>query len=279
MTKFFVSLLALVLVAVAGSPANARTAVFIGVYDTRDPRIGDGAVAARAKLDGLFEDTQERLRQQGWTIAEYEFYDERFNIADLRPVVNSLTTLGPDDALIFYYVGHGQDDPADELPMLRIRDRVNGTQLYPGARLLANLSVNAGFILIVLDACNTDSLQRATNYPPPVTMGSTFNSNFATLIGNFRGQIVVASASEREVSWMVPQGSLFLLENFIPFTYGEAGTLRTYSPGELAIRSTTNPFLTQMDRPVRINITGTPQGGGEERTTTLAQDPFFSLFR
>ncbi|GAB3639545.1 caspase family protein [Spirosoma arcticum] len=210
MSRTVIALLS-VLVLLAGGPvARCQTLHFIAFADTDDIDIGSNNMKTYAALTGgnglastIAEQAKLKLRSVG-------FYGTRCRMAELDNALNELT-VGPDDVVFFYFVGHGFNNRQNEYPSLIFgKATADPATIDASARNLRELyarirAKKPRLTIVVGDACNKErtdppakvSSARTIDVMPPQNLNP---DRFRDLFRNWQGGILMSSSRRNQFS-------------------------------------------------------------------------------
>jgi len=190
-----VAILAFVLAAAQGlGAAWAQTIHAVLVADTNDPSIG----ASVAKdLGGLTRMLQAASGATGMKLELQALEGAQVTLQNVRAAVQRVNA-GPNDAVIFYYSGHGYRtwNKQSRFPYLYISQ-----QGQDFGEIVAELRKRSPRLLIAV----TDSCNEYADLPVAAAMRSMsqmdMKRNYSRLWLEAQGEIVIASSSEGEYAW------------------------------------------------------------------------------
>ena len=192
---------------------NAQTIHWLTFVDTQDYAVGDADVLGRKVLYSRFIHlVNTALTEKGYTSNIQDFYDDRLNPENCRKAVKELTC-GPEDIIVFYYIGHGMhmttdadDDPYPHMllgcnlgeaskfvPLTGVHEALKGK----GARLVATIGM-----------CCNNEMKPATSTEPAfvvnygnASLTDTQMSSIQKMFLGNEGDFILASATAGQSSY------------------------------------------------------------------------------
>lgn len=184
-------------------PAIAPTLHAVILADIDDNKIGDSTKVDFNKIKRLAYDI---AINTGMKLAEQSLVGRALNNQNVRTIINNLP-VRRNDAVIFYYAGHGQNpQTGTQWPAMILNDQ-NLELNFVVTKLQKK---NPRFFLAIADTCND-----FPNYKSyPMTKKNYFNTfkkqNYQNLFLKTRGYIVASGAEPGQLSWSDSQyGGLF----------------------------------------------------------------------
>jgi hypothetical protein len=206
--KFFArgTLVAALFLSAAGLAAQTLHSVV--VVDSNDRSIG---ASVQKDMDTMVAFSREIASNTGMRLNLKTLNGSQLNEANLRRLVNGITP-GPQDAVLFYYSGHGFRTRATptKWPMLYIP----GSRGVDFAELLKIIErKNPRMILAITDSCNsyTDSASRAFGMNLRA-LEEPSQTAWRKLFLQFRGRIYASSSKAGEYSMAESEGGSYTLQ-------------------------------------------------------------------
>lgn len=186
----------------------AQTLHSVVVVDSNDRSIG---ASVQKDMDTMVAFSREIASNTGMRLNLKTLNGPQLNEANLRRLVNGITP-GPQDAVLFYYSGHGFRTRATptKWPMLYIP----GSRGVDFAELLKIIErKNPRMILAITDSCNsyTDSASRAFSMNLRA-LEEPSQAAWRKLFLQFRGRIYASSSKAGEYSMAEGEGGSYTLQ-------------------------------------------------------------------
>lgn len=200
----------MMLVCTFASQLEAKTIHWLTFIDTTDPNVGEVDLNTRKILYSRWIDVvNATLKEQGYDIDVIDVYGSKTSPENCKNIVNDLDC-GSDgeDIVVFYYIGHGTENTNTSVFPLMLMAQSNPNKFIPLEWVHDTLrKKGARFTLTIGMCCN--ARQGAPGKIAPsfsVNYGNAYvDSNMSESIKkmflNYRGDLIVASASPAESSW------------------------------------------------------------------------------
>ncbi|ADB42427.1 caspase family protein [Spirosoma linguale] len=201
-------------VCLSGGPSYGQAKLHLLVFaDTDDPDIGDANRKTYNYLTGRFGPNS--AQYAGLTLVTAGYYGSRCTVSELDKYLNALT-VGPDDVVMFYFIGHGWNNRQNEYPSLIFgKASASRATLEANSRNLLDvyeriMSKNPRLALIIGEACNkersddpplTSNLEAIPMKPP-----SEDPAKFRQLLRGYAGSLVLSSCRRNQFSYSDPKG-------------------------------------------------------------------------
>lgn len=200
----------MMLVCTFASQLEAKTIHWLTFIDTTDPNVGEVDLNTRKILYSRWIDVvNATLKEQGYDIDVIDVYGSKTSPENCKNIVNDLDC-GSDgeDIIVFYYIGHGTENTNTSVFPLMLMAQSNPNKFIPLEWVHDTLrKKGARFTLTIGMCCN--ARQGAPGKIAPsfsVNYGNAYvDSNMSESIKkmflNYKGDLIVASASPAESSW------------------------------------------------------------------------------
>ena len=226
-------LFALLLLA-AGPPLFAANLFVIIATDDRAPSIGDDMATNSKMMVRTIKQNVPRRRSQILKM-QPAFMTPAAILGTIRSI-----DAGADDAILFYYSGHGGYDEARQQTWL-VLSQSPGTALFVGQIRQEIAAKNVRLGTIVLDCCSQlpPMLARGPLAPPEMPDQGTQQVSrlFQKLFFDQAGSVIIESSAPKEYAIVVP-----------PYRYrDERGILRAHHVGALFTQSFTQAMNFELD--------------------------------
>jgi hypothetical protein len=186
-------------------PAGAQTVHALLVGDT-DSNLSDGVIENLRKMNNLL--TGLSVVGKLKVVRSKELRDDAFTCDNIRFAVKKLK-LGTNDAVIFYYAGHGfrrnttqSKFPEFDCPHPRARP---GLDMNGVVKVL--LEKNPRFVLAIADACNEEIRVGEAPARAPLGAEQDRKAGLRRLFLGYKGRLVMSGAVPGEFAWYMTQGS------------------------------------------------------------------------
>ncbi len=192
--------------------ANAQKIHWLLFIDTDDYNVGSVDKKARYAIkDHLVNVVNSVLTQEGYEPKLSDNYGNMVSSQNCKNIVNNLQC-GPNDIIVFYYIGHGGRNPNDAVrwPMMCMHEdvRIHPERMIPLEWVHNKLKTkNARLTITIGMCCNSEAsivpVRKSIGYG--TNFGSTFLSESATsMIKNLflknRGDFMVTAAQPKQVA-------------------------------------------------------------------------------
>jgi len=188
---------------------NVKTLHFIYFSDTNDSEIGKSSEEANRYFINNFVPMIKR--NTSLNVRTYYGYGPTFQRVKLNRFLSTLQT-GEDDAIFFYYTGHGYNPDTDDFPTLTLGLR--GDALSERTKSLLDIynTLRAKphrLLLVMAEACNAvyGSRSNSGNYTGNYDAFEGDNSKLQQLFGESAGDYLMSSSKKGEKSYC-PTGGL-----------------------------------------------------------------------
>lgn len=270
-TLFFFALLCSAIV----MQAQERTIHWLTFIDTTDGQVGEIDKTGRKVLYGHFVNVvNAALQEKGYKSDIQDFYDTSLSPDNCKKAVKALKC-GPDDIIVFYYIGHGthaQDDP-DDYPQMLLGcgwdQEEQFVRLKEVHEQFLEKDVRARLIVTIGMCCNVVQSASAKGKASfSVNYGNTYMSDterkaIQNMFLGYKGDFLLSSASKGQSSLGGPtplgEMDLFtavLVTCFEDMAYaGELGWESLFSEVKSIVNEVTGGRQTPMFTP---NVTKSP---------------------
>lgn len=185
-------------------PAILPTLHAVILADTNDNKIGNSTEVDFKHMNNL---VQEISSYTGMTLSKRTLKGSELNNNNVRKILNNLA-VKKNDAVIFYYAGHGKNPPSrNKWPSMMLYDK----NLEFNFVITKLKKKNPRFFLAIADSCNDFPQNRF--YPSTNQRTLPNNSkrkNYQNLFLKTKGYIVASAAIPGQLSWSYAHtGGLF----------------------------------------------------------------------
>ncbi len=185
----------------------------VTMADVHDEQIGPGCAVDQANVRRLFETVSDLT---GLPVEDRHLEERSFDQDALVETIRRLDPV-PDDAVVFYYSGHGQrvEGKADAWPYLALGRAATGqVQAFDTSWIYQALrEKNPRMLMLVVDCCNVVVDARAQVVVSPKAAGRRLGRhvvpNLQELFGAFRGSVLAMGAQPGEEAAGTSEGGLF----------------------------------------------------------------------
>lgn len=147
------------------------------------------------------------LSEQGYNINKVDIYGSNTSPENCKKIITDLQC-DPDDIVMFYYVGHGTENTSTSKFPLMLLAQNNVNRLVPLTWVHETLKRKGARLTITIGMC-CNARQGAPGRIAPsfsTNYGNTYidkemSQNIKKLFLNYRGDLIVTSASPNESSW------------------------------------------------------------------------------
>lgn len=214
--KPMIRTLLLVVGVLASQLSLGQTLHLLVFADTDDPEIGGSNMKIFSALTGPNGMASTIAKQAGLTLYPTNFYGANCRVDQLVRTLDALKT-GPDDVVLFYFVGHGFNNRQNEYPSL-IFGNANAEPATIDAssrnlrEIYARIRAKKPRLTIVIgDACNKERTDppapvtsaRAIGVMPPQVLSS---ARFKSLFRTWQGGILMSSSQRNQYAHSDPKG-------------------------------------------------------------------------
>lgn len=179
--------------------------------DTKDSMIGDGCFH---DYERMTIELSTMASANDMKLKRYFHRNNDFSKLKLLEVLNGLE-IEPQDVVVFYYTGHGARANKDESAFPQLALGNSAQDLMALEQVDAIIKNKNPLLRIVLaDCCNAavDGIMPQTNANGTVTQLAQAEVNtYQSLIRKLKGNILLSSSSEGQLSIALPEGSVFTL--------------------------------------------------------------------
>jgi hypothetical protein len=198
-----------ILCAFCGLNLPAQTLHFILFADTEDESIGKGVMESK---DYLCNTLMPTIREKtDLDVIQYIYSGSRFTRSNMNSVISSLST-DEDDAILFYYDGHGYNDKSNDFPSFSL-----GTgDIREGKTLLSvykALQAKPHRLLIAISSsCNKLPRNDSEDFDDGRGAAGKPMNIYRKLFQYSSGDYMISSSKKDEYSWVSKKwGDLFSL--------------------------------------------------------------------
>ncbi|HEU0070709.1 MAG TPA: DM9 repeat-containing protein [Alphaproteobacteria bacterium] len=239
LSRLFAAIVAVALLSGA-PPASAQTLHAILIADTNDASIG---VSVKKDFEGLKRLVTAVSGYTGMQLSLQALEGAQVTLANVRGAVNNVKA-GPDDAILFYYSGHGFRtwNKTSRFPYLYISN-----QGQDFTEIVAELRKKAPRLLIAV----TDSCNNVMDLPVAQAMmmrsaPPDYKKTYSRLWRDAAGEVVIASSSEGEYAWGDDDAGGFFTKRFLASHETQVNiTSPTTTPGwEQIVNTAKTPITT-----------------------------------
>jgi len=175
-------------------PAISPTLHAVILADIDDNKIGESTKVDFKNINNLVQDI---AINTGMILAKHSVIGNNLNNLNVRTIINNLP-VKRNDAVIFYYAGHGKNpQTGTQWPSMILKDK-NLEFNFVVSKLKQK---NPRFFLAIADTCNDFPNYRSY----PMTNKSSFltfkRQNYQNLFLKTRGYIVASGAEPGQLSW------------------------------------------------------------------------------
>lgn len=190
---------------------EAKTIHWLTFIDTTDPNVGEVDQNTRKILYARWIDlVNASLKEQGYDVNIIDVYGSKTSPENCKNIVNDLDC-GSEDIIMFYYVGHGTENSNTSKYPLMLMAQSNVNKFVPLSWVHNTLKKKGARLTVTIGMC-CNARQGA-----PGRIAPTFSANYGNsyidqdtsesikkLFLNYRGDIIITSASPAESSWTCP---------------------------------------------------------------------------
>lgn len=208
MKKFYIILV--MLLGMMATQIEAKTIHWLTFIDTTDKDVGEIDQNTRKILYARWIDlVNATLKEQGYNINPIDVYGSKTSPENCKNIINDLDC-DSEDIVVFYYVGHGTENSGTSKFPLMLLAQNYVEKLVPLSWVHETLKKKGARLTITIGMC-CNSRQGA-----PGRIAPTFSANYGNtyidpsmtecikkMFLNFRGDLIVTSASPNESSWAV----------------------------------------------------------------------------
>ena len=209
-------LIAGLLLSILAGTAQSQTLHFIVFADTDDPSIGGNDMKTYSSLTGNGGLAQTIAQYSGLTLNMAGFYGSRCQAAEVDKKFSELNP-GPNDVVVFYFVGHGFNSRQNAYPSLIFgKATADVAAIDASARNLRELyarirAKKPRLTIAIADACNKERTDppvaitsgRAIDVMPPTNLNP---ERIRSLFRNWQGGFVMSSSQRNQFSHSDPKG-------------------------------------------------------------------------
>jgi hypothetical protein len=185
----------------------------VTLADIHDVQVGHGCAVDQGNVQRFFQAVSSHTEMP---LQERHLRDHTFSRDALVEVVQGLDPT-PDDAVVFYYSGHGQrvEDKGDRWPYLVLGERATGqVEVFDASWIYQTLrDKNPRMLMLVVDCCNVvvDARTQVV-VSPKAARGAPerfVEANYRNLFRFFRGSVLAMAAQPGEPAVGTPVGGLY----------------------------------------------------------------------
>jgi hypothetical protein len=190
-------------------PSSETTLHAIIVADTYDRRVGKSVEVDLKNMRELVESITENTG----ILSNHEFiYGDDFNLDNVSRALNNLS-VNEDDIVVFYYAGHGFNSGKGSIwPSMKFKEKSQSLDLD---WVKSTLEVkNPRFFIAMVDACNS-FFEVPTKRGVRGTTPTPLAENYRQLFLNYRGHVVVSSASPDQEAGGDPKNGGYFTKKFL----------------------------------------------------------------
>jgi hypothetical protein len=201
-------------------PGHAQTVHALLIGNT-NADLGDGAAENLRKMSNLLKSIKTVAELK---VATMEIRDDSFTCANILSGIEKLRAkVKSDDAVIFYYAGHGYRTKTGEskfpdlaCPGSRKKPPI---ELEGVAKRLTDSKTKPRFVLAIADACNSEAepVEESAAQAPPGGQQDR-RAGLRRLFLGYKGQLVMSAAKRGQLAWYMNEGDLlggFFTNQFI----------------------------------------------------------------
>ncbi len=192
----FLGLLVLVGMFVFPTFSLAATLHAILVSDTNDASIGTSVQVDQKKLQGLMKSISEYT---GITLSPHYVSGNQLNRANVELAINSVSNVGSDDVIFFFWSGHGFNDESSssrsKYPTMHLGNWQNTLGLESVANMLKQKKPR--LLIVIGDTCNKPM---GGSRGEEIARGEK-DENYKELFLNYRGTILASSSITGQYSY------------------------------------------------------------------------------
>lgn len=196
---------ALHLIVAAPGAVNAQAVHAILVADTKDASIG---VGIKANLQNINDFLGVLAATGEIAVSKIEVIDDNFSCEKIAKAVAGLA-IKPEDAVIFYYSGHGfrRNSTQTKFPEFDCRRTGDPTQIELDGVVKELSKKKPRFILAVADTCNKET---APDILPAAAIKKNLSANrgpaLKRLFLKYHGTLMMSGSEPGEYSWYLVAG-------------------------------------------------------------------------
>lgn len=172
----------------------AATLHAIIVSDTNDGSVGASVQIDQRRLQGLVKSISEYTRM---ALIPHYISGNQLNRANVERAINSVSDVGSDDVIFFFWSGHGFNDEKSnsKYPTMYLGDWQNTL----GLELVANMlkQKKPRLLIVIGDTCNKPM---GGSRGEEIARGEK-DENYKTLFLNYRGTILASSSIKGQYSY------------------------------------------------------------------------------
>lgn len=198
----------LVLLGVSTMQLQAKTIHWLTFIDTTDKGVGEIDQNTRKILYARWINLiNASLSEQGYGVNIIDIYGSKTSPENCKNIVNDLQC-DSEDIVIFYYVGHGTENTNTSKFPLMFMAQTSVNKLVPLSWVHETLKKKGARLTISIGMCCNARQEVPGKIAPTFNMnyGNTYidqdmSKNIKKLFLNYRGDLIVTSASPAESSW------------------------------------------------------------------------------
>ncbi len=184
---------------------SAQTVHAIIIGDTTDGTIGDGIKGNLVKIEAQLKVMESSA---GITVKRYPVVDANFNCKSIRQAVETLAP-GADDAVLFYYAGHGfrRDSTQTTFPEFDCRRSADPDQAQLSWVTSTLLDKKPRLIIALADTCNFPVAPQPAPAAAPLNSPENRKAGLRRLFLTYRGMLTMSGAVPGQYSYYYNTGA------------------------------------------------------------------------
>jgi Caspase domain len=201
-----IAALATLAVLAGGQEVQAQKVHAVLVGDT-DSNLGEGVVENLKKMNNLLTSIHRIGKIQ---VSRSEIRDGSFRCTNIRSAVERLM-VNPDDAVIFYYAGHGfrRDSTQTKFPEFDCQRSRGDRALDMNAITKVLIGKQPRFVLALADACNQKTRSETKDIAAaPLGSDEDRKAGLRRLFLSYKGRLTMSAAIPGEFAWYMTEGPL-----------------------------------------------------------------------
>lgn len=212
---------------------SSSTLHLILVTNSNDATLGTGFAANHKKIKALFRDA---AMASGMKVNITEVIGEDFNRQNISAAVAKVSP-SPNDAVIFYYSGHGFrfKDQKNQWPQMDLRqgnyqDLATNTLNIDNDVYKILSKKNPRLLMVIGECCNVDAGVGTPSKTDPVTMApaaNVFNNNMVKNLFSSKGKVLLATSKPYQASWYYITYGGYFCNSFISSFLNDVGVTTT----------------------------------------------------
>lgn len=186
----------------------AQTLHLIAFCDTDDSRIGQATEVSYKYFAREFKELI--TNSAGMSVKTYFYKGSAFTLPNLDALLNTLS-VGQDDAILFWYDGHGFNNQDGDFPTLTLPNLQNVRSLQSISTSLRNKG--ARLTCVFANACNKERTTRANTVGTFIAQNApdAYASERIRLLFKSRGSLIATSSKRGQASQNTPSGAWYFL--------------------------------------------------------------------